>query len=565
MIKKIELFWRNLIFRKKLALSYLLAIIVPIVVMGLFSFHISKNNLYRQAIQGYENYNKQLIQEVNTYFQRYELNLNQIAVDYRVQSAILTRAASDYALLTLVNGYFEPLIYNISMLDEYVHQVLVYTNCKRYPSVLIKDVSLVAEEPWYLNQGENSSVKWYITDDYIYGSRNILELNSRGQKLGTICMKVYYQKLFHSFLFDNNFNQGILLQDRNGECLFLKKTNREADNTIVSLLNNVKNQEIMIDHDNYLLLSYPLGNTEYQIHFYMAYNDLIIDTSNIFLTLIPVILCCFFSIFLIMQIFSRSFTRPIEQLNQKIQEVSQCNFEINVHSKYNDEIGQLTNQFAYMVQKINQLITQVYQAEILKKDAQLQTLQAQINPHFLYNAFSVINWKAIETDNLEISYFVLELSKFYRTTLNSGQTQLPISKVIENIKAYINICLIMYNHSFDTEYYISESLYDISILNLLLQPIVENAIEHGIRKVRNRRGKIIIRAWEEDNYVYLEVKDNGIGMTSDQIENILNINKSGYALKNINKRIKIYYGDDCGIHFQSVPDRYTIVQLKLKK
>lgn len=565
MLKKYKIIWGNMAFRKKLAISYLLAMFVPIMVMGIFSFHISKKNLYRQAIQGFETYDEQLVKEVDNYFERYELNLNQIAVDYRIQSVMLTRASSDYALLTLVNGYFEPLIYNMSTLDNYVNQVLLYTNCGRYPSTLIKDVSLITEQPWYQNLGDEKTVKWHISNGAIYGARNIFELNSRGQKLGTICMEVDYQQLFHSFLYEQDYTQGILLKNPDGECTFIRKADGTANETVIDHLDTADHNEITVNGRKYLLIDYPLSATGYRIYFYMACDDLVIDTTNIFYTLVPVLLCCLLSTIIIMQLFSRSFTRPIEQLNTQMQEVSDGNFMIEAHSKYNDEIGQLTNRFASMIQKIRELITQVYQAEILKKDAQLETLQAQINPHFLYNAFSVINWKAIEIENDEISYFVRELAKFYRSALNSGQTLLPVSKVIENIRAYVNICLVMYNNSFETEYLIEESLNDIPMLNLLLQPVVENAIEHGVRKLRKRKGRIVIRAWEEAPYLFLEVEDNGVGMTQEQLQTILYVDRPGYALKNINERILIYYGDDCGISFESIPDEYTKVRLKLKK
>ena len=207
--------------------------------------------------------------------------------------------------------------------------------------------------------------------------------------------------------------------------------------------------------------------------------------------------------------------------------------------------------FGKMINQINSLIEDVYKSRIIQKDYEMKALQAQINPHFLYNSLSLINWMAIEADQKDISGITLSLSSFYRTALNKGKNILLVKDEILNMKSYLDIQLMMHDYEFDAEINIDDEILEYKILNLLLQPLIENAIDHGIDLKRSGRGKITISGYMDNGNVVLSVCDNGIGMEQDKVDTILTENSKGYGVRNVNERIKLYYGSEYEIKINS--------------
>lgn len=205
-----------------------------------------------------------------------------------------------------------------------------------------------------------------------------------------------------------------------------------------------------------------------------------------------------------------------------------------------------------MVNRISTLINEVYKGKLSQKEAEMKALQAQINPHFLYNSLSLINWKAIEAKQPDISRITLLLSKFYRTSLNKGKNITSIKDELSNIQSYIDIQLMMHDDGFDVEYDLDQEVMRYSIPNLLLQPLIENAIDHGIDMNTDKRGVIRITVKQrEDSRIVITVSDNGIGMPKETAEQILTGNSKGYGVKNVNERIKHFYGEEYGITVES--------------
>ena len=159
--------------------------------------------------------------------------------------------------------------------------------------------------------------------------------------------------------------------------------------------------------------------------------------------------------------------------------VNQGSREVTVNSNAGDEIGLLVRSFRSMMDEINRLIHEVYENKIALKEFELKALTAQINPHFLYNSLSVINWMAIRSNQREISKVTLSLSMFYRTALSKGQDMVTVDNCIQNIKAYLDIQLVMHDNDFQVIWDIDPEVKGDIVPKLLLQPVVENALEHG--------------------------------------------------------------------------------------
>ena len=246
-----------------------------------------------------------------------------------------------------------------------------------------------------------------------------------------------------------------------------------------------------------------------------------------------------------------------------MENVENGKLEINVTSNSKDEVGSLIRGFSKMITQIKTLIEDVYESKIFQKDYELKALQSQINPHFLYNTLSLINWMALEAGQKDISKITLSLSTFYRTALNKGKNIITVKDEIKNVQSYLDIQLMMHDYEFDADVNIDDEILDYKILNLLLQPLIENAINHGIDLKTEGNGIITITGKKEDNNIILKISDNGAGMKKEVAESILTNNSRGYGVKNVNERIKLYYGVEKGIDIESVVGKGTTVTIRI--
>lgn len=247
--------------------------------------------------------------------------------------------------------------------------------------------------------------------------------------------------------------------------------------------------------------------------------------------------------------------------------MAEGNFNLELNHNDSDEIGIVAKSLQTMCDRLNEMINRVYKAELEKKAMELKALQAMINPHFLYNCLSSIKWKAIRTGNDEISDLTGLLAKFYRTSLNGGKQITTVGSELENVKSYVELQRMTHENSFDAEYEFDETLLGYSMPNFLLQPIVENAIEHGInyQEEIDGKGRLIVRLEEEDSHLIFSILNNGPRVELERLEEILNTPGKGYGIYNIEERIRIYYGAGCGVYASVTEDGYTNFTVKILK
>ena len=263
--------------------------------------------------------------------------------------------------------------------------------------------------------------------------------------------------------------------------------------------------------------------------------------------------------------FSRIFTRKIEELTRNMDKVNHGSREVTVSSDSEDEVGILINSFRRMMDEINRLIDEVYVNKIALKEYELKALQAQINPHFLYNTLSMMNWMAIRSNQMDISKVTLALSTFYRTALSKGEDMVTIETCIRNMEAYLEIQLTMHDYNFTVEWDIDPDIKNEKMPKLLLQPVVENAIEHGIDEKEEGDKKLFLSFKGQGDDVEIIVRDNGTGMEQEKAETLVTYQAKGYGLKNVNDRIRLLYGEAYGIRIFSEPGEGTNVIMRFPK
>ncbi|BES63932.1 sensor histidine kinase [Gottschalkiaceae bacterium SANA] len=278
------------------------------------------------------------------------------------------------------------------------------------------------------------------------------------------------------------------------------------------------------------------------------------------------ILLFIISIFLAV-IVSNSIVKPIQSLKTNMIEVSHGNLQSYYDFHNTDEVSVLGQVFNQMLSKIENLINQVVHEQKQKRNAEFRALQSQINPHFLYNTLDTLQWKALEYDAFEVADLVNSLSRFFRISLSAGNEYIPLAKEIEHVQNYLDIQQVRYkdkvNHTITVDPVITQKM----VPKLIIQPLVENAIYHGL-KPRKENGHIEIIVSSDSGFLLIEVRDDGIGMNPQQLAhlqtNLANsVESDHYGLYNINERLKYAFGDDYQIRVTSLENQGTIVLLKI--
>lgn len=267
-------------------------------------------------------------------------------------------------------------------------------------------------------------------------------------------------------------------------------------------------------------------------------------------------------------VFARTFSKPAKQLAAAMRRfvVEAESFEFYPVRGGTDEILALSDSFGHMVLQIQELMEKVRQEEITLRKTELNALQAQINPHFLYNTLDSIAWMCEVGRTEEAIEMVNALARLFRISISKGHELITVEKELEHAECYLKIQKFRYKSQFRYEFKVSESCMGYLCNKITLQPLIENAIVHGLDM--SDEGEIIIEVFEEDENIVMSVCDNGIGMTEEQCMEILHKDihhKGGIGIKNVNDRVKIYFGEQYGLTISSELDEGTRVEIRMPK
>lgn len=296
-------------------------------------------------------------------------------------------------------------------------------------------------------------------------------------------------------------------------------------------------------------------------------NELVDDKATTAIELI-VIIALIVMVFAIIILFllSKKLTKPVRSLVNAMSA-----FEKNaVDFKYNpvrgaSEFNKLSSSFEHMVIQIQELMEKVKNEEIALRKTELKALQAQINPHFLYNTLDSIQWMCEEEKTEDAITMVGALAQLFRISISKGYELIPIEREIQHAKNYLVIQSYRYKDQFTYHFDIDEEVLPYLCNKITIQPIIENALYHGISRMVDE-GEIFITVHKVGDDIIMKIKDNGVGMSEEQVENILKKERTdskGIGVKNVNDRIKIYFGDDYGIVVQSELDVGTTITIKI--
>lgn len=265
----------------------------------------------------------------------------------------------------------------------------------------------------------------------------------------------------------------------------------------------------------------------------------------------------------------RSITMPITRISRVTDQVAKGDLHVRADAESGAEARILSDSLNAMIDKINELLDQVTTEQIRLRKAEFELLQAQINPHFLYNTLDTIVWLAEAGDQKRVVSMVGNLSDFFRTSLNQGKDIISIREELAHVRSYLEIQQVRYQDILRYEITVPEDLYEYKIPKITIQPLVENALYHGIKNKRGQ-GTITVTGKSKENGFVLYVRDNGIGMTQERlnevragIQKLSYTGKEIYGLYNVNERIRLNFGETYGISIESTYGEGTCVSISL--
>lgn len=534
-------------FRKKLLISYIFLSVIPITVLGLHSYRQARALLLEQSQTSIKHLVTQAIGQTDR-------NMNKLisVSDYiSFDENIINMLNSDYED-TVYDMYYnftnivKPLFNSMMYLQPDITQVTIYNsgNLVRHGTTVLP-LENINSQPWFRNIKENYENTWIYDNGRMFVIRKLIGYQSSNSNY--LCLYLKNKNLFKE-LNQITDNYGLYVVDNSGQAVYAYSDFKGKNGKY-----KLELEQLLKSPRNYIVTNQLLGESDWRVIFYKPAATLHFDISSILKAVLFAIGICIIMLLAFSMLFSKLIVSRIELLSHHMKAIDENNMKSLITSNGKDEIGELMVSFNHMIQKIDTLINEVYQSKIQQKEAEMIALQAQINPHFLYNVLSSINWKAIMISAEEISRTSQLLAKFYRTALNGGNNIISVREELENTKSYIEIQSILHEGSFITVYDINEEIYRYETIKLLLQPIAENAIEHGL-DCRKSGDKILhITAGICNNIITFIVEDNGPGIEKETLRQLLEVNSKGYGLKNVNERIKLYYGMEYGVNIVSTP------------
>lgn len=547
-IKRICRF-QDIKFRHKLIITYLLVGVIPIMVLGIFCYNEIHQQLIEREKNNIRDYTRQAVSGMNIQMQIYDNLSDYLSFNQAIAQIVAYPYESYYEMYQQFTQELEPLVTSLKYFHDDVNQATIYTDndIVKYHST-IAPIKEIEKTRWYSEVKESKDILWYVEtkSKQAYSCRTMPQLEQVNCE-GILYLNVDYEALFKSFQNMSSANYGVFIVDKNDNIVYNFHNFQNQYQRYHLTYDQFRQQSL----SNYTVMKAKAGYEDWTVYVYKPDALLLKDVWQIIVGIIAVIIICIVASFFAVTIISGVMVSGMESLTANMAKVEAGQLEIQVTSDAKDEVGELIRGFGKMIDEINYLIKEVYESKIAQKEYEMKALQAQINPHFLYNSLSLINWKALEAEQSDISRVTLRLSSFYRTALNKGKNVLKIRDEINNVKAYIDIQLMMHDNEFDVDIQVDEDILEYETLNLILQPLIENAIDHGIDLLEDRRGKIKIIGKRDGGHIYLVVADNGVGMEKEKADLIITQGSKGYGVRNVNERIQLYYGKEYSLKVES--------------
>ena len=535
-MKRLRNLFNKMKYRYKLTILLIFTSLVPMTVLALYSHGRQSIMVRNSELEDMQSIMEQTKESIDSQTAVYTSLLNYLTYSPDIEEIIKEKDIDNYSAYEKYTEIADPLLSIPKAYHDAIKSIELFADSiKISHEYTLAPLDKMKEAWWSEELKDDVRIQWEVDQDRkeVAAVRKIYS----SQKLDAVlCITLDYNKIFQPFTNILTEENGGIVTDKKGTILYsrsnLKELKSDCSENISSMLPLV-NQSCAYTQTK-------SDENDWIFYYYKSQNAISGSVRRILIEEIPLIAGCLFIIVVLGLLFSRVFTRKIEELTRNMDQVNHGSREVTVYSDSSDEIGIMVNSFRKMMDEINRLIDEVYVNKIALKEYELKALQAQINPHFLYNTLSMMNWMAIRSNQMDISKVTLALSTFYRTALSKGEDVVTVENCIQNTKAYLEIQLVMHDHSFTVDWEIDPTIKNEKMPKLLLQPIVENAIEHGIDEKEEGDKNLALSFHGKEDIVEITVRDNGKGMEQEKAEKLVTYQAKGYGLKNVNDRIHLW-------------------------
>lgn len=553
---------------KKLLLTYILLIIIPLILIGSISYFYSISFLEDRIVKSFKELNQQMVTNTDTFLKNmlrvvespfYDQKLLRIlSKDYTSFEYPLYEKSADYRYI--VDELFQKLF----LFNGDIDSLVIYANnteaaYRKGNQVIYNYDYKPFDEAWFKqieSQQGKATVVGLHPEKQVSNNSSVMSVGqvivdpSTNQKLGTFVVNfrdTALQRLYQGLNSGPEAEQVIV--DENDTILF-STHNQHIGQNFQDKVNHNGTEDYYIVKNT----SAVSGWTFYSIiHKQAMYREVYLIRNFIFFILGIIIITAFCVAYFV----SRGITNPIRQLSIMMSRVEKGDFNVTIEVKSQDEVGHLGNSFNMMTREIQQLIAKMKDEEHQKRNAELNALQAQINPHFLYNTLSVIRWmsQAQMADNITETLDSL----IHLLTYSARNTKefVSIEEEMDFIRNYVALLELRYFNTFEVTYEVEEEVLHYQTLKFIVQPFVENAIFHGFTDESHfYRLQVSVRRYEQG--VRFTIQDNGVGMSQEQIDRLMHINKgkqgmNSIGVRNVIDRIQLHFGTQYGVKMDTIP------------
>lgn len=514
------------------------------------------NEISKQIVYNYDNYFQGIIDTLNVVIEELDntdVNSDPKSVEDYFFDVISYRNDITNITLFAVNGE-----YLVKTGEEIYSSDVIVTMSWFYEALLQPSICYFSPPFSYSENDNRIFVTKYVNYNYNEDAGVLLfELNS--DKILDIA---------------NNTNLGnggqiVIMTTINDKFSVIFSSEEHIDSDILRVLNKqiLGNGSLTIKSNKMSYNIETINNTRWRIGIFINIDESAAAQNSFAITLISI---CFVAIIIttiLISVISKSIANPLKKLEVAMKEIEEADYllveEVNIGKQ--KEIASLSESFNLMMRRIKELMDKVVEEQETQRKSELKALQYQINPHFLYNTLDSIVWLVDNNKNKEASEMVVALAKLFRISISRGRNIITVKDELEHARSYLLIQSIRYADAFKYEFDIDPEVVEYTTLKLILQPMIENAIYHGLKN-RIDEGYIKISAKLVNTKVVFEISDNGYGMRKEKIEELYENFKNpdlndGVGLKNIYLRLKIYYGDEADLLIESELDEGTTIKI----
>lgn len=572
---------RNRSIQKMIAVSFTLVSVTSMVVMGVLLYYQFAAKLRQSVIQE----NRQLVNQIALNINNYNARMRDISnsMYYNVIKKInLSQPQSLSREMSLIYESNSGSLVSISCFNEEGGLVSAApnTNLKKNVDVtkqewFIRAIDVIENPHFSTHHIQNlfwdSSQRHY----WVISLSRMVELTFGGTtKLGVLLVDMNYSGIEMIFSQMGGDAAGyVYLIDKYGKIIYHPKQNLiysglfEENNITAADYKDGIHEEIFSGEGRQIIVK-TVSYTGWKIVSVIPNNEIAMSFLQLRTIMYIIISMTIFLVILVNVFVSARVANPIKMLDQSVKELESGNLDLHIYIGGPYEVEHLGKTITSTVKQMRALMDSIVIEQENKRKSEFDALQAQINPHFLYNTLDSIIWMIESKQYREAISMVKSLASLFRITLSKGKNIIPIHSEIQHAQHYLYIQNIRYDNRFTVEYRIDPEINDYTTIKLIIQPLLENAIYHAM-EIMDGDGLIIINGYRRGGDIYLEVSDNGLGMTEEKVAGLLSGQSgsgkkgSGIGLKNVHQRIQLYYGPKYGLEIKSELDVGTTVQIHL--